>query len=231
MDTAVHTRSSRRRLATLSGSAVLGLVLAACGSADAETESTDRPMPRQDFVSRPDLQPTKFEITQGPAWSDEYAESEEYFFLTVDYDTATPASAAMILDASGELVWMDPTKRHVNDHGHFDLRPQQYQNETILTYFKGPAALGYGYGDFFLMNDTYHVFDVVTTGGSIPPHETDFHDAVITDDETMLILAYHRKPADLSELGGPKEGWVHDGVIRSEERRVGKEGREGCARR
>lgn len=213
MDTAVHTRSSRRRLATLSGSAVLGLVLAACGSADAETESTDPPIPHQDFVSRPDLQPPEFEFTQGPAWSDEYAESEEYFFLTVDYDTATPASAAMILDANGELVWMDPTKRHVNDHGHFDLRPQQYQNETILTYFKGPAALGYGYGDFFLMNDTYHVFDVVTTGGSIPPHETDFHDAVITDDETMLVLAYHRKPADLSELGGPEDGWVHDGVI------------------
>lgn len=213
MDILVRPRSVRPRLAAVCGTAVLGLVLAACGSADAETESTEPPIPHQKFISRPDLQPPEFEFTQGPAWSEEYAESEQYFFLTVDYDTATPSSAAMILDASGELVWMDPSKRHVNDHGHFDLRPQQHDDETILTYFKGPAALGYGYGDFFLANDTYQVFNVVTTGGSIPAHETDFHDAVITEDGTMLILAYHRKPADLTELGGPEDGWVHDGVI------------------
>lgn len=108
---------------------------------------------------------------------------------------------------------MDPSKLHVDDTGHFDLRPQQYQGQTILTYFKGPAAVGYGYGDIFLMNDQYQVFDTVTTGGSLPPHETDFHDAVITDDQTMLVLAYVKQPADLSEIGGPAEGWVHDGVI------------------
>ena len=213
MNLQVRPRSDRRWLTSLSGAAVCALIVVGCGSADAETESTDPPVPHQEFVSRPDLQPPEIEFTQGPAWSDEYAESDEYIFLTIDYETDTPSSAAMILDATGELVWMDPSKRHVNDHGHFDLRPQRYQNETILTYFKGPAAIGYGYGDFFLMDNNYQIFDTVTTGGSLPPHETDFHDATITDDQTMLVLAYHPKPADLSDIGGPEDGWVHDGVI------------------
>ncbi|GAA4105746.1 arylsulfotransferase family protein [Enteractinococcus coprophilus] len=207
-----HTKS-RRRLVAVGATAVFALVCAGCGSADAETESDEPPVPHHDFVSRPDLKPPELEFTQGPAWGEEYAESDEYIFLTVDYETETPSSAAMILDATGELVWMDPSKLHVDDTGHFDLRPQQYRGETILTYFKGPAAIGYGYGDIFLMNDQYQVFDTVTTGGSLPPHETDFHDAVITDDGTMLVLAYVKKPADLSHVGGPREGWIHDGVI------------------
>mgnify|MGYP006889689166 CR=1 FL=1 len=61
-------------------------------------------MPHQTFVSRPDLKPPELQFTRGPAWSDEYAESDEYIFLTVDYETETPSSAAMILDATGELV-------------------------------------------------------------------------------------------------------------------------------
>ncbi len=192
---------------------MLVLVLAGCGNADAETESTDPPVPHQNFVSRPDLKPSEFGLSQGEAWSDDYLDSDEYIFLTPEYETDTPSSAAVILDATGELVWMDPSKLHVSDNGHFDLRPQQYQGETILTYFKGPAAVGWGYGDIFLMDQNYNVFDTVTTGGSLSPHETDFHDMTITEDDTMLVMAYVKKPADLTEVGGPADGWVHDGVI------------------
>ena len=208
-----NTITQRRRLATVGAATACAFVLAGCGSADAETESTETPVPHQNFVSRPDLQPVELEFTRGPAWDDAYTASDEYIFLTSDFETETPASAAMIVDANGELVWMDPSKQHRNDNGHFDLRVQQYQGEPVLTYFKGPAEDGWGYGDIYLMDNTYHVFTTVTTGGSLPPHETDFHDTVITDDDTMLVMAYVTTQTDLSQIGGPTDGWVHNGVV------------------
>lgn len=188
-----------------------GLVLSGCGSADAESEIQGPPY--QTYVTRPDLQPVEMQWTQGEAWSEDMANSDEYIFMTPDFESASPSSAAMILDATGEVVWMDPSKQHRNDNGHFDLRVQEYQGKPVLTYFKGPGEDGWGYGDIYLMDENYHVFTTVTTGGSLPPHETDFHDTVITDDDTMLIMAYVTTQTDLSAVGGSSDGWVHDAVV------------------
>ena len=83
-----------------------------CGSADRRSPESQQGPPHHSFVSRPDLQPVELEMTQGEAWSDEYADSDEYIFLTPSFDVGAPASAAMILDANGEVVWMDPSKQH-----------------------------------------------------------------------------------------------------------------------
>jgi len=189
--------------------AVVALVLTGCSAADAETQGP----PHQTFVSRPDLRPVELQWTQGEAWTEDYADSDEYFFITPDFDVNTPSSAATILDARGEVVWMDPSKQHANDNGHFDLRVQEYQGEPVLTYFKGPGEDGWGYGDIFLLDEHYHVVTTVTTGGSLPAHETDFHDTVITEDDTMLVMAYVTTQTDLSSVGGPADGWVHEGVV------------------
>lgn len=212
MHNRVHKKTLRRH--TIAGMATLGiaaLVLTGCGSDNGDYDAQGPP--HQTFVSRPDLQPVELQLTEGEAWSAEYAESDEYVFLTTEFDTATPASAAMIVDATGELVWMDPVKQHINDHGYFDLRVQEYRDEPVLTYFKGPAALGWGYGDIYVMDRNYNVLTAVTTSGSMPAHETDFHDAVITEDDTMLVMAYVATQTDLSEVGGEEDGWVHDGVV------------------
>ena len=181
-----YQRSIPRAL-SVTAAATLTVVLAGC---------SDTPIPHQEFVSRPDLKPPEFNVTRSDAW-----------------DTDTPASAAMIVDANGEVVWMDPSGQHDGDAGHFDLRPQEYQGEQILTYFKGPASGGWGYGDIYLMDESYQVFNTVTTGGSLPPHETDFHDMTITDDATMLLLAYVATQTDLTEVGGTEDGWVENAVI------------------
>ena len=212
---ATKTTITRRVVTGLTASTAFALGLAGCGAADAEheTDTETQGPPHQTFVSRPDLQPVELQFNQGEAWSEDYANSDEYIFFTPDFETPTPSSAAMILDAAGEVVWMDPSKQHDNDNGHFDLRVQEYQGEPVLTYFKGPGADGWGYGDIYLMDETYHVFTAVTTGGSLPPHETDFHDMVITDDDTMLVMAYVTTQTDLTDVGGPSDGWVHDGVV------------------
>ena len=209
MGTRGKTRRPPRRHHTI-GALGLALLLAGCSTDSAEDEP---PVPHQTFISRPDLKPAELKFTQGPAWEDTYATAEEYVLLTPNFDTETPSSAATILDAAGNIVWMDPSGEHDDDAGHFDLRVQEYRGEPVLTYFKGPAAGGWGYGDIYLMDSSYQVFTTVTTGGSLPPHSTDFHDMTITDDDTMLVLAYVAAPADLSALGGPEAGWVHDAVV------------------
>lgn len=198
------------RLIGVTAAGTLAVLLAGCG---------DTPVEHQSFVSRPDLRPPEFEMTRGEAWDER--SDDEYIFITPNFDTDTPSSAAMILDAEAEVVWMDPSGQHDDDAGHFDLRPQQYQDEEILTYFKGPAAVGWGYGDIYLMDDTYQVFNTVTTGGSLPPHETDFHDMTITDDDTMLLLAYVATPTDLSEIDGPEDGWVENAMVQEVDMETG----------
>lgn len=42
---------------------------------------------------------------------------------------------------------------------------------------------------------------------------SDFHEFRITDDDTLLWLGYVPTQTDLSELGGPEDGWVTDGVV------------------
>ena len=198
-----YQRSIPRAL-SVTAAATLTVVLAGC---------SDTPIPHQEFVSRPDLKPPEFNVTRSDAWDADAAADDEYIFLTPNFDTDTPASAAMIVDANGEVVWMDPSGQHDGDAGHFDLRPQEYQGEQILTYFKGPASGGWGYGDIYLMDESYQVFNTVTTGGSLPPHETDFHDMTITDDDTMLLLAYVATQTDLTEVGGTEDGWVENAVV------------------
>ncbi|MDN6358417.1 arylsulfotransferase family protein, partial [Yaniella sp.] len=197
---------------SLTAAATLVVVLAGC---------SDTPIPHQEFVSRPDLKPPEFDVTRGDAWDAESTADDEYIFLTPNFDTDTPSSAAMIVDMNGEVVWMDPSGQHDDDAGHFDLRPQEYQGEQILTYFKGPAAGGWGYGDIYLMDESYQVFNTVTTGGSLPPHETDFHDMTITGDGTMLLLAYVATQTDLTEVGGAEDGWVEDAVIQEVDMETG----------
>src|SRR5699024_1219636 len=43
--------------------------------------------------------------------------------------------------------------------------------------------------------------------------KADLHEATLTADGTMLLLAYSTRPADLSTIGGPSGGWVFEGVV------------------
>lgn len=50
----------------------------------------------------------------------------------------------------------------------------------------------------------------------------DLHDFVITENGTALITVYDIKPADLTLLGGPKSGWIYDGVFQEIDIETGK---------
>ncbi|MCY1159226.1 MAG: arylsulfotransferase family protein [Citricoccus sp.] len=172
-----------------------------------------RPVPHQSFVSRPDLLPPAVRLTEGPAWSDEHGRAGEFTFLTPNYGSETPSDGAVILDARGELVWMSPSREDVKDDEYFDLRVQEYRGEPVLTVYQGTSDQGRGDGEILVLDESYEEIARVTTGGSLGPGQADFHDSTITPEGTMLIGAYVVTPADLGEVGGPRDGYVEDAVI------------------
>lgn len=188
------------------------LAASACSPAG-DGGSGTQPIPHQQFVSRPDLMPPAVTITHGPAWSEHYGDADELIFLTPNYGSETPQDGSIILDASGELVWMDPAEDDDPGDNSFDLRVQEYRGEPVLTVYEGTSDGGMGNGEFILRDGSYDEVARVTTGGSLRPGQADFHDSTITQDGTMLLAAYEPAEADLSGLGGPEDGHVQDAVI------------------
>ena len=64
-----------------------------------------------------------------------------------------------------------------------------------------------------ILDDTYTPIATVTSGGDLGPHQADMHESAITSQGTMLLTSYPEVRADLSSLGGPKDGWVLEGVV------------------
>ncbi|GAA4832454.1 arylsulfotransferase family protein [Garicola koreensis] len=192
---------------TLTG--MLILTVAACSPDEEDSQE----VPHHSFVSRPDLKPAQVEITQGEGWTSEYQDADEYIFWTPNYGSDTPSSGAKIFDLEGEPVWVAPDDPDDSQDNYFDLRIQQYRGEPVLTYYQGPSEGGRGYGDIFILDESYQQIAQVTTTGDLEPGNADFHDTTITEDDTMLIGAYVPAQADLSEVGGPEDGWVDEAVI------------------
>ncbi|NHU85109.1 ArsR family transcriptional regulator [Kocuria sp. JC486] len=183
---------------------------AAEGASPSETAQQETP---ESFVSRPDLTPPEVTVDKGEAWSDEHATTDDLTFVTPGFDGNKPTTGAMILDATGEPVWMLASDKEDPNGNYFDLRVQQYQGEPVLTYYLGSSGPGYGAGSFHVLDQNYQEITQVTTGGSLGAGKADFHDSTITDRGTMLLMAYVPTRVDLSKVGGPKDGWAMDGVI------------------
>ncbi|MGM7669337.1 arylsulfotransferase family protein [Microbacterium sp. A93] len=209
-----HSRRGRaaRVFGAVAVSGAMILAASSCGLVE-EVLPDKQPIPHQEFVSRPDLKPPAVQITHGPAWTEEYGDTDELTFISPNYGSETPQDGSVILDASGELVWMEPASDEDREDDPFDLRVQEYRGEPVLTVYSGSSEGGMGDGEIRILDQSYEEIARVTTGGTLGPGHADFHDTTITGEHTMLIAAYHPTPADLSELGGPEDGHLQDAVI------------------
>jgi hypothetical protein len=133
------------------------------------------------------------------------------------YILLTPASGTglwgpLMVDEKGSPVWFkkvpDPATVAI------DFKVQQYRNTPVLTWWEGTiggtGGQGVGQGEFVLADKSYHEITRVRAAGS---EQADQHDFVITPRDTALFWIYDPVPRDLSALGGPKDGVLHDGVI------------------
>ncbi|MEV4705381.1 arylsulfotransferase family protein [Actinoplanes sp. NPDC049316] len=167
------------------------------------------------YRSRPDLRTLPDVTITTPA----NATAPGYIYLT-------PASGAglwgpLMVDDKGSPVWF----RKVPDPATvaIDFKAQQYRNKPVLTWWEGTiggtGGQGVGQGEFVVVDTAYREITRVRAFGT---EQADQHDFVITPDDTAIFWVYDPVPYDLSAVGGPKDGVLHDGVIQEVDIRTGK---------
>ena len=184
-------------------------LLSGCISASAQSTSSSASWPLQSFKSSP-LQPPFLNITK-------MGQTEPGFLFLgpVDYDRET--SHPMIYSDDGQLVWQGPL---VNISA---LQPQTLHGEPVLAYWQGyDTHNGFGFGSISIRNSSYdQLYDVTLSQeegnffSSYGPMDSyiDIHESQITDEGTILVTAVNTTRADMSSVGGPKDGWVQDGLF------------------
>ena len=203
--------------ASLSACGVIGPHPAGRASASSGASPTAKAQAWK-FVSRPDLAPPVITSTiSTSASASAAADKGQYVFLgPKDTETGVTMQGELIADAHGSPVWVSNSAV-----GTFNFREQTYQGRPVLTYWAGNST-SYGHGDVVILDDTYTRIATVTTGGDLGPNEADMHESEITPQGTMLLTSYPEVKADLSGIGGPKDGWVLEGVAQEVDIATGK---------
>ncbi|KAF2169467.1 hypothetical protein M409DRAFT_52703 [Zasmidium cellare ATCC 36951] len=132
-----------------------------------------------------------------------------------------PVPAALIVTMDGDLVWSanfaSPGAMIIN------LHPQQLYGKPVITYCNGTKGhvKGYGAGAVEILDDRYEKVasicprlnvNVDTPMSSTTDCFCDYHEALITGDNTILVTVYNKTRADLTSVGGPKDGYVIDSL-------------------
>ncbi|KAJ5713452.1 uncharacterized protein N7483_010633 [Penicillium malachiteum] len=124
-----------------------------------------------------------------------------------------------IYSDDGELVWQGPKGSH------FALQPQVLDDEPVLVYWEGKFNHGFGHGHISILNSTYDEIHRVTLDCEQQNIVTvydddseidsciDLHENQLTENGTILAIAINVTQADLTSVGGPKDGWIQDGII------------------
>ncbi|MGH9067601.1 MAG: arylsulfotransferase family protein [Acidimicrobiales bacterium] len=156
------------------------------------------------FKSRPDLRPPPIVVDVHHAGADPG-------LVMTDCHGGKGQQGPMIIGPGGELVWFDP----VSDHGTptlraFNLRVQAYRGRPVLCWFEGAVVDGHGQGHYRIVDQSYR--PVATVHGANGLHG-DLHELFLTDRGTAVFTAYGTATADLSRLGGAKDGSYFYGEV------------------
>ena len=126
-------------------------------------------------------------------------------------------SRPAIYTIDGDLVFVDQRYESTSD-----FKPQTYHNEAQLTfshgYSTGAPNPGHGYGKAVFLDKEYqHIeFDLNETMTSLirdQPGNLDFHEHIMSSEDTLFVTAYNNTPHDLSSIGGPKDGWLANSMF------------------
>lgn len=138
-----------------------------------------------------------------------------YLFLG-PRNTELGDDSAVIVSDGGQLIWQSPSENVLA------FQPQIYEGNPVLTYWNGSLNEGFGWGAISVLDSSYEEIYQVTLGGNETfvtvadvdfPSYIDLHENFITDEDTILVTAVNVTQADLSSVGGPKDGWIQDGLF------------------
>ena len=164
--------------------------------------------PSQSFKSSP-LRPPSMNITKR-------GKTEPGYLFLGPRNTELGDDSAVIVSDGGQLIWQSPSENVLA------FQPQIYEGNPVLTYWNGSLNEGFGWGAISVLDSSYEEIYQVTLGGNETfvtvadvdfPSYIDLHENFITDEDTILVTAVNVTQADLSSVGGPKDGWIQDGLF------------------
>lgn len=175
-------------------------------------DSNTKFWPYQKYRSSP-FNPPEFEITRNGK-----PLAPGYVFITPENFSPVPAAkdlSPLIVTDAGQLVWNAPIVNATN------FRVASLNGKDVLTYWTGVSSqganVGHRYGNITILDSSYRPITVVCPKlGIVAPEnrkyqcEADLHESFITDRGTLIVSAYNATTADLSPIGGPKNGFVFD---------------------
>ena len=135
-------------------------------------------------------------------------------FITARHTGSIPShfqGGPMILDSRGRLVWF----RYVSGQT-TNLEVQQYEGAPVLTWWQGNSR---GAGEDVILDSSYRRIAYVHAGNG---YYADSHEFQITPQGTALLDAVVGEKANLTRVGGPRNGTVEDNVIQEVDIRTGQ---------
>jgi len=155
----------------------------------------------QSFASAPNLHPPTVRVTTRAAGS-----SNEDVFIAANHGAGQ--WGPMIFARDGSLVWFKPMPAGETA---MDLRVQQYQGQPVLVWWQGNiASLGVGFGTDYVYDSSYRQVAQIRAGNG---YWADLHEVKLTPAGAAFITAYTLVRADLSSVGGARDGVLQDAVM------------------
>jgi hypothetical protein len=121
----------------------------------------------------------------------------------------------MIVDDRGDLIWFNPLRRGT---AVTDLKVQELDGRRVLTWWQGRFALGWGYGEYPVLDETYREVARVKAANG---YQADLHELTITPQGTALVMAYDRVYTDLRSVGGVRNGVAMDNIVQEIDLKTG----------
>ncbi len=128
-------------------------------------------------------------------------------FVTPTGDSSTYANGPEILNRQGTPLWFHPVPQGQTAA---DFRAQKYKGQPVLTWWQGTGLGGLSSGTDYIYNYQYQPLATVQAGNGL---SADGHEFLITPWNTALILSYTTATANLTDIGGPPNQTVINGVV------------------
>ncbi len=150
--------------------------------------------------TRPDLQIPALTVSRV-----EQGVSSDPIFIA-PYNAPNGQAGAVIVGNDGEPLWENPLSDKVTTN----FRVQRYRDSPVLTWWEGSIELGHGVGEYVIADSSYRTVRRVQAAHGL---RGDLHEFVITARDTAFLTSYVVRHADLSSVGGDKNGTVQDAIF------------------
>jgi len=125
-------------------------------------------------------------------------------------------SGPEIISPAGQVIWFHPLSA---GESAADFRTQTYRGRPVLTWCQfGGEGSTLAWTDY-IYNDSYHRIAAVRAADG---YATDYHEFLITPQDTALITATTTATADLSSIGGPAAQTVIQDAVQEIDIRTGQ---------